>query len=133
VLPARLIVSYGPDPEDVGLLVRTAGTTVMQLLETPPGTSAAELESTLIAALVGRLDLANSVLVYREEERVVVEIAAPRLHQRELWICRSLGSPMASIVATLVAQGLDRPVRVHSENWSARKTRIVLEPVDATV
>jgi hypothetical protein len=127
-LPTRLIASYGPDPEDVGLLVRTAGTTVMQLVEAPPGTSTAELESFLAAVLVGRLDLADSVIVYREGERVVVEIAAPRLRQQELWICRSLGSPLASIVASVVAEGLGRPIKVYSEDWSARRLRIALEP-----
>ncbi len=38
----------------------------MRLLEVPPGASAAELESALKAALIGRLDLADSVIVYRD-------------------------------------------------------------------
>ncbi len=132
-LPARLIVSYGPTPEDVGLLVRTAGTTVLQLVQAPPGGSSAELESALKAVLVGQLDLADAVLVYRDGERVVVEVAAPRLRQQDLWICRSLGNPLTSIVASFVAEGLDRPVMVHAEEWSPGKLRVALEPVDAAV
>jgi hypothetical protein len=132
-LPARLIASYGPAPEDVGLLVRTVGTTVLQLAQAPPGDSSAELESALKAALVGQFDLADAVLVYRDEHRVVVEISRPRLRERDLWICRSLGSPLASIVASFVAEGLDQSVMVYSEEWFPGKLRIVLEPVDAAV
>ena len=132
-LPARLIVSYGPDAKDVGLLIRTTGTTVMQLLESRPGGSPAELESAMTAALVGRLDLANGLRSYREGKRMVVEVAAPRLDQRDLWISRSLGSPLASIVATIAAEGLDQPVRIHGETWSAGQAVIMLEPLNEAV
>jgi hypothetical protein len=132
-LPSRLIVSYGPGPQDVGLLVRTAGTTVMQLLDKHPGASSGELESALAEALIGRLDLADRVHVHQEEDRVVVEVSAPRLGHRDLWICRSLGSPLASIVTTMVAEGLDRSVAILSENWQDRRVIIVVEPIDEAV
>ncbi len=63
----------------------------------------------------------------------MVEIVALRLRQRELWICRSLRGPLASIVAAFVAEGLNRPIRVQSEDWSARRVGIVLEPIDAAL
>lgn len=132
-LATRLIVSYGPDTQDVGLLVRTAGTTVMQLLESRPGGSPAELESAMVAVLVGRLDLANGLRFYREGTRMVVEVAAPRLDQRDLWISRSLGSPLASIVATMAAEGLDTPVRIQGEDWSAGQVVIALEPLNEAI
>lgn len=127
-LPDRLIVSYGRRGE-LGLLVRTAGTTVAQLLDERPGPSTGELESAIGAALVGRLDLARGVHVYRDGERFVAEVDDPRLGRQDLWATRSLGSPLASIVAALVAEGTDQPVAMRSEDWQRRQVVIVLELV----
>jgi hypothetical protein len=132
-LPAKLIVSYGSGPHDVGLLVRTAGTTVMQLLENHLGASSAELESAMAAILVGRLDLADGVRVQRDRERVIVEVSAPRLGQQDIWMCRSLGSPLASIITTVVAEGMDRTVAIRSEHWEDRRAVIVVELIDDPV
>ncbi len=129
-LPARLIVAYGPEPQDMGMLVRTAGTAVMQLFNSRPGSSPAELEAAMTAVLVGRLDLADAVGVRLDGERVVITVDGPRLDQRDLWVSRTLGSPLASIVATMVAEALDRPVQVRSEEGARHRAVIVAEPVD---
>jgi hypothetical protein len=62
-----------------------------------------------------------------------VEIANPRLEHTDLWITRSIGSPLASIVATIVAEGLRSPVRITQERWEGRSAVVVVEPVDAAV
>ncbi len=129
-LPARLLVSYGPGDQEVGLLVRTLGTAVIPLLGAPPGGSPAELESALRTILVGRLDVASGVQVHRNVNRVEILVTSPRLAEPDLWISRSLGSALASIVATVVAEGLDQAVGITSENRDGRRAAIIVESFD---
>lgn len=126
----RLIVSYGPEPHDVGLLVTTAGAAAMRFLGSSAGGSSENLEAALAGVLVGALDLGTAVRVRREDGRVVVVVASPRLDERDLWVARSLGSPLASIVATVVAEGLDRPVTVAAEDHRDGEVAITVEQVD---
>ncbi len=130
VLPQRLIVFYGPESQDVGLLVTTAGAAAMRFLGSRAGGTSGGLEAALAVVLVGALDLGSAVRVRREDGRVVVVVASPRLDQRDLWLARSLGSPLASIVATVVAEGLDRPVTVAAEDHRDGEVTIVVEQVD---
>ncbi len=123
----RMIVDFGPAPEDVGILVTTPGTAVIQLLETPPGATSSELEVALARVLVGALDLATSVQVAEEPGGLSVTIAGARLDREALWIFRSLGTPIASITATLVAEGLGAPVMIRSEDRAANRLMIHLE------
>jgi hypothetical protein len=126
-LPQRMIVDYGPNPEDVGILVATPGGAVMRLLDAPPGSSSAEMEATLARVLVGALDLATSVLVAQEPEGVTVSLAGIRFEHEDLWIYRVLGSPIASVAAAIVAEGLGRPVTVQAEERAADRLVIRLE------
>jgi hypothetical protein len=138
-LPRRLIVRFGPEPQDMGILVTTAGTAVMDLLSPfageadRPAPTSGEMESAIGAAVVGHLDLADRVHVHRQGGALRVEIANPRLEHTDLWITRSIGSPLASIVATIVAEGLRSPVRITQEQWESRSAVVVVEPVDAAV
>jgi hypothetical protein len=126
-LPQRMIVDYGPNPEDVGILVVTPGGAVMRLLDAPPGSSSSEMEATLARVLVGALDLATSVLVAQEPGRVTVNIAGIRLETDDLWIYRVLGSPIASVAAAIAAEGLGRPVTIQSEAREGDRLVIRLE------
>ena len=126
-LDRRLIVSYGPGPEDYGILVSTPGSGVLELVESPEGASTAELEATLSAALVGALDLADSVRVGQVDERITVEISRPVLGKESHPSYAVLGSPVASIAATLVAEGLGRAVSVISESPDGRWHRVELQ------
>ena len=56
----RLIADFGPHPEDIGILVTTPGTAMMELLETRPGATSSELEAGLARVLIGLLDLATA-------------------------------------------------------------------------
>lgn len=125
-LAGRLIVQFGKDPEDVGLLVATPGAAVMSLLETPPGPSSSELEAALARVLVGSLDLATSVAVAQEPGSAIVSVSGLRLDRDDLWVYRLLGTPVASMAAAVVAEGLGRPVVVLSEERVAGMTVVRL-------
>ncbi len=126
-VPKRLLVEFGPSPDDIGLLVTTPGTTVSRFLEGSPGATSSELESALAQVLIGALDLATSVQVAQESGGVTVNIAGIRLDSQDLWIYHSLGTPIASIAATLIAEGLGGPVTIRSEERTADRLTIELE------
>lgn len=110
----RLIVDYGPEAEDVGLLVATPGSSVMMPASLPARTGA-DLEASLAQVLIGRLDVAEKVRVAKEDGVVRVTLDGLRVLPQDLWIYRAMGSPLASVAATVVAEGLDRPVSIRSE------------------
>lgn len=126
-LPSRMLVETGPGADEVGLLVSTPGTTVRPLLEGSVGASSSELETALARVLVGALDLARGVAVSQEDGRVTVEAESVRLEWEDLWIYDVIGSPVASVVAAVVADGLDRPVRILDEHRTDRTLVVHLE------
>jgi hypothetical protein len=128
-LPGRMIVEYGPGPEDLGILVTTPGTAVMPFLEAPPGPSSSELEAALARILVGVLDVATSVQVVQESAVVTVRLGGVRFDQKDLWIYRVLGTPLASVAAAVVAEGAGRPVAVRAEEHAAGRSTIHLEVI----
>jgi len=126
-LAERLIVSCGEDPEDMGILVTTAGSNVMGMLETEIGTSSDELAAALTTILVGTLDVADGVKVEMNGSEAKVTVSHPRLEKNETsWAEQSLGSPIASIAASLLAEALDRPVIIESEELLSREDLIRL-------
>jgi len=126
-LDARLIVEFGSGPEDVGILVATPGSAVAGLLEAPPGPASSELEAALTRILVGALDVARSVQVAQEGGTVTVRIGGGRLDRGASRTDRVLGSPVASVAATVVAEGLGRPVSVAAESRSDGTVVVSLE------
>jgi hypothetical protein len=111
----RLIVEFGPHPEDIGLLVNTPGGGALSLLDEPIGDTSAELEAALAKLLVGAFDIASAVQVNRENGVVTVRVGGMRLHTDDLWVHGILGTPVASVAAAVVAEGLKAPVVVESE------------------
>lgn len=128
-LTNRMIVDFGPSPEDMGILVTTPGTAAMQFLEEPPGSTSSELEAALARVLVGALDLARSVQVAQESGVVTVRVSGVRFDHRDRWIDRLLGSPIASVVAAVAAEGLGKPVMVESEEREADRLTVRLRVV----
>jgi hypothetical protein len=61
-----------------------------------------------------------------DEEKIQVEISNPRMELRKMWVYESLGSPIASIVASVVAEVLDKPVTVENEQYSKGKCVVEL-------
>ncbi len=111
----RLIVEFGPEPDDVGLLISTPGGGALSLLDERIGSTSAELESALTKLLVGVFDIANSVQVNQENVLVTVRVGGIRLSTNDQWVHRILGTPIASVAAAVVAEGRKAPVVVESE------------------
>lgn len=128
-LPNRLIARYGPGAEDVGLVVTTPGTMSLDGLSLRTGGNADpdQIEGALSQVLVGTMDLADAVSVKASGEQLIVEITNPRLNYDNIWYYRCLGSPLASIAATVASQALDRAVVISSEEGSRKKIRVAIE------
>jgi hypothetical protein len=126
ILPKRFIVKYGSKPQDVGLLVITPGSAVGRLVAAKPDCSAGDLESAISQVISGTVNLADGARVTMNAERVLVELINPRLEVNKMWIYESLGTPIASLAASVVAQVLDKPVLVESESSSKGQCLIEL-------
>ena len=126
-IPGRLIVRYGVNPDDMAIAVTTPGSSNIDMLATKPGPTAEEIEAAATYILTGVLDIASSVKVTMSGAQVVVEVSAPRLPYEDIWYYRCLGSPIASIVATISSEALQKPIRIKEESYSQGKSRIILE------
>lgn len=126
-IPGRLIVRYGVNPDDMAIAVTTPGSINIDMLETKPGPTSEEIEVAVTYILTGLLDIANSVTVNLSDTQVNVEINGPKLHYEDIWYYRCLGSPIASIVAAISSEALGKPIRIKEEDYSKRKSRIILE------
>lgn len=126
-ISGRLIVRYGPNSGDMALAVATPGSINIKMLDARPGPTADDIESAATHVLVGILDIATSVTVRLSEELIEVEVAKPRMRQDNVWYYSCLGSPIASIVAAISSEALEKPIRVKEESYSAGKSKILLE------
>jgi hypothetical protein len=125
VLPRRLVVKYGSKPGAMGLLLITPGSAVGGLVEAKSDCSAGDLESSISSVLLGTVNLADGVRVTMDADRIVIEVVNPRLEAGNMWVYESIGTPIASIVASIAAQVLDTPISITSEVPS--KGKIVIE------
>lgn len=115
-LSNRLIVKYGLEAGEMGLLVETPGTLAFNLFERPGEATAPALESSLSALLSNILGLVDTVRLAMEDEMVIVELSNPKMPRgEEMRARRILGSPLASTVAQLVAESLDRCIIIEEE------------------
>lgn len=123
----RLITRYGPNLEDVGLVIATPGAVSLHAMGLTPGGGGEQIEGALNHLLVGIMDLADSVSVHIGGDRITVEVTNPKLRYENIWFYHCLGSPLASIAATVASEALDQPVRVGSEEETRKGTRIEIE------
>lgn len=126
-LPDRLIARYGPNLEDVCLVVATPGSVSLDGAAVTLGGGPEQIGAALSHILVGILDLVDSVSAHNMGDRIVVEVVNPKLKYDNIWFYRCLGSPLASIAATVVSQAMDRAVRVASEQETKKRVRIEIE------
>jgi len=126
LLPKRFIVKYGPNAEDLGLLITTPGSTIAS--KSIPNPAPADLEATLSSFLTGTADIADAVKVSTTGEGIIVEASNPRQKQKNTQAYESLGSPLASIVASIVAEALDKPIIIDRETHEKHKSIIELKP-----
>jgi hypothetical protein len=133
VLPKRLIVKYGSKPGSMGLLVITPGSAVGGMVEAKPDASAGDLESAISHVLSGTVNLADGARVSLNGDKILVEVTNPRLENGKMWVYESLGTPIASIVASVVSEVLDKPVSIDKEHSSRGKCLVELKAVGRSV
>ncbi len=126
-IPGRLIVRYGVNPDDMAIVVTTPGSINIDMLETKPGPTSGEIEAAATYILTGVLDIANSVTVSLVDNRIEVEVGEAKLPYEDIWYYRCLGSPIASILAAISSEALEKPIRITEESYSKGKGRITLE------
>ena len=129
-LPQRLITRYGPNPEDIGLLISTIGSAAAGMLEQKPGNGSDELEHALTTLFSGRLGIADSTKVIYQENSIKVEIHKPRFTASADWSHQCLGGPLATITASIAAESKDKPVKITREEQRNGKYYIELEVID---
>jgi hypothetical protein len=129
-LPKRLIVQFGGNPKDMGVLLTTPGSGVAGRVSSVESASSGDLESSLELVLVGTVSLVDSVKVSLVESKVLVEISNPRMESKNMWVYEWLGSPLASIVASVVAEVLNKPVSIVKEEMGRAKRFIELKVVN---
>lgn len=131
-VPTGLVIKYGPMPHEVGILIRTMGTKAVELCS-QAGAISNELESSLNNCIVNHLGLARRVISYIDGDRVSVVVNDPRLSDvyRDTVVRSVLGSPMASIVASVVAESLGRPVLYDTESMRGNELRIDMVVLNA--
>jgi len=126
-IPGRLIVRYGANPEDMAIAVTTPGSINIDMLETRPGPTSGDIEAAATYLLSGVLDIASSVSVKLADNKIDVQVNGAKLHYEDIWYYRCLGSPIASMVAAISSEALQKPVRITDESYDRGKSRITLE------
>ena len=126
-IPGRLIVRYGVNSEDMAIAVATPGSMSIDMLETKPGPTPQEIEAAATYILEGVLDIASSVTVSLVNGQIDIEIKGASLPHEDIWYYQCLGSPVASIVATISSEALQKPVRIKEEINNKGESLIVLE------
>lgn len=125
-LPQRLITRHGSNPEDIGILISTIGSAAAGMLQTKPGATPVELETALTTLFSGRLGVADGTRVICTDDNIRIEIKKPRMETSTTWSHQSLGSPLATIVASIAADAWDTPVVINQENPDKDKYYIEL-------
>ena len=126
-LPHRFITRYGTNPDDVGLLFSTVGSTAVGMLESKPGATQVEFESALTSLFTGILGVADRTTVVCDENHIKVEIHNPRIEDKATWCHQCLGGPLASVVASVAAEAWDRPVTIKQEKHLKGRYFVELE------
>ena len=126
-IPKRLIVRFGPNSEDMAIAVTTPGNVSIELLESKPGPTAEEMETAMNYLLTGVLDIAHNVSVQIIDSKVEVKINAPKMSYENIWYYKCLGSPIASIIAAVAAEALNKPLRIAEERYQKNEGVVLLE------
>lgn len=124
-LPNRLIVRYGKEPGEMGILVSTLGSAVVER----HGREFADmdLEDALSSALIGSTDLADGLRVVKDGSTISVGITNPRLECRRMKIFENIGSPLASVVASVASQSMDTPITILREEVEGKTHMVMLK------
>ncbi len=127
ILSNRLLIKYGQNPEDMAISLTTPGCIDMEMFETIPGPSAEEIETAINFVLVEILDIADSASVILFADRIYIAVSNPKMVFEDILYYRCMGSPIASIIATISSEALGRPIRIIDENPEKKLNTITLE------
>ena len=126
-LPQRLIVKFGEGDESMGLLISTPGSVSVDLLASAEANGAEGVEYYLKSVLVGVLDVVSGVSVeQRNDKEFDVKLSGLRLNHSNTLVYQWLGTPVASIVASVISESIDRPVSIIEEIQNKRHVSIRL-------
>jgi hypothetical protein len=129
-IPKRLITKYGNADDDIGIMVTTPGKACLRILKEKPGSTASEIEAAVTSVVYGMLDAADKAMVNIADKSVTVEMLNPRLKYRNIKFYQCIGSPLASIAATLVCEAMDKPLVIEAEKRGKGKAIIELRMLD---
>jgi len=125
-IPKRLITRYGAGDDDIGIMVATPGCACLRMSRNRPGPTTSEMEAAITAIIAGALDIADTARVNIAGNKAVVTISNPRLKHKDIKFYQCIGSPLASIAATLVCEAIDKPLTIEAEKQEKGKTVIEL-------
>lgn len=125
----RLIVQYGTGPSDVGILVSTPGSGAVDLLPADVGDFPEGFESSLRSLATGTLEVAHGVEIHASGHRTTVLYRGAHGDSvsNDSPMHRTIGSPLAAIAATLLAESVGCPVIIVSETQSRALRTVELE------
>jgi hypothetical protein len=113
----------------MGILLTTPGSAVTVMIGSKSDASVGDLEAALESVLVGTINLVDAVRVNMDNERIMVEVSNPRLEYKKMLVYERLGSPLASMVASIAAEVLNKPVCIEREEPEKGKRVIELKMV----
>lgn len=134
VLPRHIILDYGTGSKDKAIAVTTLGNISLDFLKNTPGHTADEIKSAITYILTRILDIAGGVRVDVAASTVKVEVTGVetmnknRFYEESLY-SHILGNPMASIVAAICSEALEKPIRIAFETIRKGTVSIVLEVI----
>jgi hypothetical protein len=59
-----------------------------------------------------------------------VEVTGPKFPYENIWYYRCIGSPIASIAATIASDGLEKTIRIKEDSYQKGVNTIQLEVLD---
>jgi len=111
----------------MGLLIITPGSAIQGMIEPKPDYSVGDIETAVSQVLVGTLCLAAGAKATINNDRIIIEAYNPRLENRNMWIFEIIGTPIASIIACVVAEVTGQKVTIHSESNTRRVCSVELK------
>jgi hypothetical protein len=123
-LSNRLVVRYGPKPNEMGILISTLGSIVVKRFG--PITPGSDLEGAISSILAGSADLADGLSVVENGNSITVEVTNPRIGHENLKLFDNIGSPLASIIASAAADAKNRSVEIMLEGQVGSKYLVEL-------
>lgn len=127
----RLIVQYGRRSDDVGILVASPGSSVISLVGEVSGQQVGDIEDLLTKVVVGQMDIAATVRVRQEGDKLTIDVGQSILPSLDHPGVAIVGSPLASIVASLIAEVIDQPISITRETQQGRRHTVEITRLDS--